>query len=89
MAVMKVKQGDQWINIPSITGAPGPQGPQGNTGNSGVHVGSTEPTDPDVNVWVYPDGEVSIDDVFVLTAPNGTQYKVVVANDGTLSTQAI
>lgn len=57
MAVMKIKQGDQWINIPSIMGAPGPQGIQGETGNSGVHVGSTEPTDPDVNVWVNPDGE--------------------------------
>lgn len=57
MAVMKIKQGDQWINIPSIMGAPGPQGVQGETGNSGVHVGSTEPTDPDVNVWVNPDGD--------------------------------
>lgn len=57
MAVMKVKQGDQWIPIPSITGAPGPQGIQGNTGNSGVYVGTTAPTDPDVNVWVNPDGD--------------------------------
>lgn len=32
---------------PSIRGA---------TGDSGVYVGTTEPTDPDVNVWLNPDG---------------------------------
>lgn len=30
------------------------RGPQGATGNSGVYIGITEPTDPDVDVWVYP-----------------------------------
>ena len=29
----------------------------GADGNPGVHVGADEPTDPEVNVWVNPDGE--------------------------------
>lgn len=32
-------------------------GKDGQPGQSGVHVGSDEPTDPEVNVWVDPDGE--------------------------------
>lgn len=32
-------------------------GTKGDTGNSGVYMGETEPTDPDVNVWINPDGE--------------------------------
>lgn len=32
------------------------KGPQGATGNSGVYIGTIEPTDPDVNVWVNPEG---------------------------------
>lgn len=31
--------------------------PKGDTGNSGVYIGATEPTDPNVNVWICPDGE--------------------------------
>ena len=44
------------------TGATGPQGPQGiqgvkgDTGNSGVYYGTTEPSDPEVNVWINPNG---------------------------------
>ena len=33
--------------------APGPQGPKG---ESGVYIGSTEPQDPDVMVWIDPTG---------------------------------
>lgn len=40
-------------------GEPGAQGPQGEPGASGVYVGSDAPTDPDVNVWIDPDGEAS------------------------------
>lgn len=36
-----------------------PQGEKGDTGNSGVYVGETEPTDPNVNVWLNPDGDPS------------------------------
>ena len=32
-------------------------GKNGQPGQSGVHVGSEPPTDPEVNVWVDPDGE--------------------------------
>ena len=38
------------------TGETGPQGPKGDTGDSGVYVGTTTPTDPDVNVWFNPNG---------------------------------
>ena len=40
-------------------GEPGTQGPQGEPGASGVYVGSDAPTDPDVNVWIDPDGGAS------------------------------
>ena len=32
--------------------------PQGEHGESGVYVGQTEPSDPDVNVWIDPNGEI-------------------------------
>lgn len=32
------------------------RGPQGLTGESGVYIGTSEPTDPNVNVWVNPQG---------------------------------
>lgn len=38
------------------TGAAGAAGPKGDTGDSGVYYGTTEPTDPDVSVWIDPSG---------------------------------
>ena len=41
-------------------GAPGAKGDKGNkgdTGDSGVYLGSTEPADETVKVWINPDGE--------------------------------
>lgn len=41
------------------TGAIGPQGPQGqkgDTGNSGVYIGTEQPTDPNQNIWINPQG---------------------------------
>lgn len=35
----------------------GDKGEKGDTGNSGVHLGTEEPTDPLINVWVDSDGE--------------------------------
>lgn len=35
----------------------GAKGDTGDTGNSGVYIGSSEPSDPDVNVWINPQGE--------------------------------
>lgn len=56
-------QGEQGIQgEKGDTGGIGPQGPQGiqgpkgDTGDSGVYLGPEEPTDPNVDVWVYPEG---------------------------------
>lgn len=38
-------------------GAPGAKGDKGDTGDSGVYLGSTEPADESVKVWINPDGE--------------------------------
>lgn len=40
-------------------GAPGAKGEKGETGDSGVYIGDSEPTDPDVNVWIDPNGQPS------------------------------
>ena len=37
-------------------GAQGEQGPQGPAGESGVYVGTEAPTDPNVKVWINPNG---------------------------------
>lgn len=39
-----------------IQGIQGIQGEKGNTGESGVHIGSDEPTNEDIKVWIIPDG---------------------------------
>ena len=36
----------------TFTGEQGPVGPPGPIGNSGVYMGTDEPTDPDVSVWI-------------------------------------
>lgn len=40
-------------------GAKGDKGDKGDTGDSGVYLGSTEPADETVKVWINPDGEIS------------------------------
>lgn len=62
-------------------GETGAQGPQGEPGASGVYVGSDAPTDPDVNVWIDPDGEASFKAV---RAVNG----VVADDEGNISLTA-
>ena len=65
-------------------GAPGPagkDGEKGETGDSGVYIGQTEPTDPDVNVWIDPNGQpsavpassVSFDDTTAQTGASNVQ----------------
>lgn len=69
---------------PGKDGAPGPagkDGEKGETGDSGVYIGQTEPTDPDVNVWIDPNGQpsavpassVSFDDSTAQTGASNVQ----------------
>lgn len=53
------------------TGAKGDKGDKGDTGDSGVYLGSTEPADETVKVWINPDGESTpiLDDDAVGTKP--------------------
>ena len=74
-------------NIMGPKGDTGPQGPagkdgeKGETGDSGVYIGQTEPTDPDVNVWIDPNGQpsavpassVSFDDTTAQTGASNVQ----------------
>lgn len=41
-------------------GIPGPEGKQGETGPSGVYIGTDEPTDNTINVWIDTNGEPSV-----------------------------
>jgi len=57
------------------TGEQGIKGDKGDTGDSGVYVGTTTPTDPDVNVWIDPSGggfyalsDVEVNGTSVVTA---------------------
>lgn len=42
-----------WVNNGTIQG---PTGEKGETGNSGVYIGTAEPSDHAVNVWINPNG---------------------------------
>lgn len=58
----------QWIDLPSIQGVPGPIGPAGPTGPQGpagteFYYGTTEPSDPDIKVWINPDGMTAIHEI--------------------------
>lgn len=61
------------VDLGSVVGPQGPQGPQGETGGrgargeSGVYVGSAQPTDPDIDVWIDP---LAPADRFVKTVNN-------------------
>lgn len=39
------------------TGKTGSTGPKGDTGNSGVYIGTSQPTDSNINVWIDSDGK--------------------------------
>ena len=39
------------------TGKTGSTGPKGDTGSSGVYIGTSQPTDSNINVWIDSDGE--------------------------------
>lgn len=60
------------------TGPQGEQGEKGDTGESGVYIGSTEPTDPEIKVWIDSTGEAS----GVVSSVNGkTGVVVLTATD--------
>lgn len=48
-------KGDQ-----GIQGQTGPTGPRGEPGPSGVYIGTDEPTDKTINVWIDTNGEPSV-----------------------------
>ena len=48
---------DEWLeSLKGETGAVGPQGPQGEKGDSSVYVGTEEPSDDNVSIWINPEG---------------------------------
>ncbi len=63
------------------------KGPQGEPGESGVYIGTTEPTDPDINVWIDPDGEAGKLITSVISsgthAPGTTDTYVITFSDNT------
>ena len=81
MPILRIKDEStqQWNSISSITGIPGPQGiqgPQGEQGDPGVYVGSTEPTDPNINMWFDTDEQ----SMPVVTSVNGQTGAVTAVN---------
>ena len=84
----KGAQGAQGAQGPAgPAGADGPAGEKGETGDSGVHYGPEAPTNPNVKVWIYPDGEagdvieliesITLDEDMAIersAEPNGTPY---------------
>lgn len=68
MHILRVKTIDgTWVDIPAIigpqgpqgeTGPMGPQGPKGEpgiVGETGVYVGTTEPSNSEVSIWINPE----------------------------------
>lgn len=66
--------------LAALTGPQGPTGPAGAQGDPGVYVGSTEPTDPTVRVWVDTGGDADdVSDVFWATYNTTTEAEVTAA----------
>lgn len=63
------------------------RGPQGPVGDSGVYIGTEEPTDPDINVWINPDGGagklIISSDSSGTHAPGTTDTYTIGFSDGT------
>ena len=53
---------------------------KGNKGDSGVYMGSVEPTDPNVVVWVNPDGEADSLD-YILTDEDKNEIADIVKEE--------
>lgn len=50
------------------------------TSASGVYIGTEEPTDPNVNVWIVPDGSEDMNSINLKDVATGINYGVYVAN---------
>lgn len=63
------------------TGDPGPAGANGKDGKAGYHIGADAPTDPDVVVWIAPDGDKTVSGALYLADQvTGTVYRIYVSN---------
>lgn len=63
------------------TGDPGPAGANGKDGKTGYHIGADAPTDPDVVVWIAPDGDKTVSGALYLADQvTGTVYRIYVSN---------
>lgn len=69
---------EEWLE--SLHGRDGEDGEDGEDGNPGVYIGSDRPTDPDIQVWVDPDGKAvkvpAVDNT--LTVPGAAADSAVV-----------
>lgn len=46
-SILNLKVDGQWVSVPAL---------KGETGNSAVHYGTEAPTDPEIKIWVDPEG---------------------------------
>lgn len=73
MSILKIKDGNEFVSIPTLVGPQGPRGERGETGPQGldgkdgtnIEVSSTEPIDSNVEVWINPSGTSEINDLRV------------------------
>lgn len=68
-----------WINNGEIEGPPGKKG---DTGDSGVYIGTTAPTNPDVKVWINPEGEGRSEIYIGNTEPTDPYVKIWINPSG-------
>ena len=66
-----------------------PQGPKGDKGDSGVYIGGDEPTDPNVNVWINPDGETAGGVLYTHQNLTENQKKQALENIGAASAEDV
>lgn len=98
-AILKIKSGDKWVEVPALVGPTGPQGAPGETGPTGAQgvrgatgatgavgatgatgatgpmpfaVGRTQPSDPNVAVWINP--YASHDELIYQGYMNGSSF---------------
>ena len=58
---------------------------KGETGDSGVYIGTTEPTDPDVSVWINPDGGPTMEPLYSLLETLFEEHPEYCVPDGSIT----